>query len=106
MTAVAPFLLRHPIHAAQWDGTVTSATQIIDWVLANGGTARFHGERDRIAIDVPGGTVEVQPGFFVVLGLDGRFFPLRADEFERACVPVKPAEAPGDGPERDHGRAL
>lgn len=30
------------IEAARWDGTAEGATPIIDWILANGGTARYN----------------------------------------------------------------
>lgn len=40
------FYQRKPfiVEAHQFDGTTTSATKIIDWVLANGGTATYHCE--------------------------------------------------------------
>lgn len=36
----------HPVEveAIRWDGTVEGATEIIDWVLAAGGTASYHDE--------------------------------------------------------------
>lgn len=32
------------IEAKRWNGSVENATEIIDWVLANGGTARYDEE--------------------------------------------------------------
>lgn len=33
------------VEAIQWDGSVAHATEVIDWVLTNGGTARWQEKR-------------------------------------------------------------
>lgn len=50
-----------------WDGTPASATTIIDWLLRNGATARYHDESDwpgavtTIMVDTPDGSVATLP---------------------------------------------
>lgn len=63
-----------------WDGTPANATTIIDWVLRNGGTARYRDESDwpgavtAIMVDTAEGSVAVLPGEWV------RLLPLRSGE--------------------------
>lgn len=85
------------VEAFQWDGSLPQATEIIDWVLANGGTARWNDVRRtdtnynpftdttieqvrripapaHIAIDVPGpGTEKALPDDFIILIANGLF---------------------------------
>jgi hypothetical protein len=90
------------IEAMVWDGTVEGATAIIDWALANGGTARYHeaytvpalpyfpsGEEAEPAFDVPAciridtleGTMEAGAGSAVIRGVQGEFYPCKGDIF-------------------------
>lgn len=64
----------------QWDGTTADATTVINWVLNNGGTARFVGEgeshplRKTIELQRIGNYSEVRdlaPAFIVIDSLEG-----------------------------------
>lgn len=86
------------IEAHQWDGTVEGATPIIDWILTNGGTARYHPaiperpgcQRDlsqfavptHIAIDTLEGTMMTSPSDWIIRGVQGEFYPCKPDIFE------------------------
>lgn len=74
------------VGAAQWDGTVTEATAIIDHILMGGGTARFRDgferEDNRIAIDTLEGTIEASPGDWIIRGTQGEFYPCKPSVFE------------------------
>jgi hypothetical protein len=56
-------------HSRVWSGTAGSATRVIDWVLANDGTARYHDETapPHIVIDADGDPIIVRPGDVVSL---------------------------------------
>lgn len=97
------------IEAVQWigaptSGVLASATSVIDWVLANGGTARYHEERTHdtsevvetgevksferpesvpahIAIDTLEGTMRALPGDYIIRGVQGEFYPCKPDIF-------------------------
>jgi hypothetical protein len=71
------------VEARQWDGVVTTATDLVSWMLANGATARYHDDPSAIAIDVPGGTRMAVPGDWIVREPSG-FFPWQDDAFQRA----------------------
>ena len=91
------------IEAMQWVGTTTCATQVIDWVLGNGGTARFvgggeaHPLRRDIELEQIGNFSEVRdlaPAFIVIDSLEGahrmdpRDFMIRGVQGEfYACKP-------------------
>lgn len=86
------------IEAVQWAGTAAAATPIIDWILANGGTARYDEYRpaDRrpsgyvlreavpshIAIDTLEGTVRATEGDWIIRGIKGEFYPCKPEIFE------------------------
>jgi hypothetical protein len=82
------------IDAAQWDGTVGGATSIIDWILAEGGTARFHSSNpeagiDRyIAVDTLEGTYRASPADWIIRGVQGELYPCKPDIFEATYEPV------------------
>lgn len=96
------------IDAMPWDGTVESATEIIDWLLANDATARFHeaqsfieprpGSRGigrpsrpaRIAIDTLEGTISAVAGDFIIRGVQGEFYPCKPQIFA-ATYDVEPS---------------
>ncbi len=90
------------IEAIQWNGGFTSshdapalsASKIIDWVLVNGGTARFsctHPQRGcaggpeghTIAIDTLEGTMQASPGDWIIRGVQSEFYPCKAEIFEQ-----------------------
>ena len=81
-------LKSHDIEAMSWDGTVTSATAIINWALANGGTARYHDDPVALSINIPGGTVKALPGDWIVKCPDGTFRPLAERDFLDLHEPV------------------
>jgi hypothetical protein len=81
----------------RWPGGAESATVVIDWVLACGGTARYHeaspymidhsagvmGVPEHIAIDTLEGTMRAVPGDVVIRGVMGEFYPCKPDIFDR-----------------------
>jgi hypothetical protein len=80
------------IQAKHWDGSIEGATVIIDWVLAGAGTARYrecttsHDERTShcvpaIAIDTLEGTMKADPGYWIIRGVKGEFYPCEPDIF-------------------------
>ena len=83
------------IEAMQWDGTAAGATPIINWVLANGGTARYHeallfnpgGANERVepafvAIDTLEGTMKAIALDYVIRGVQEEFYPCKPDIFD------------------------
>lgn len=83
------------VEAMRWDGTAAGATPIIDWILAGGGTARYHEERTipaawplpeervpaSIAIDTLEGTMQALEGDVIIRGVQGEFYPCKPDIF-------------------------
>ena len=88
------------IDAMQWDGTAAGATPIIDWVLANGATARFDEPHEEIRHELDDGTVQGCPaspggvfidtlegtmradaGDWIIRGVQGEFYPCKPDIF-------------------------
>lgn len=83
------------IEAVRFDGA-PSATGIIDWVLAGGGTARYHdGASHRagpfINIDTMEGTMRADDGDWVIRGVKGEFYPCKPDIF---AATYEPADSP------------
>lgn len=102
--AVPKFRPKQPVvvEAETWDGSVLEATRIINWVLAGGGTARYHepiaAEGDEpaappyLAVDTADefdvvGTHQAHAGDFVVRGVTGRFFVRSAEDFAATYEP-------------------
>ncbi len=90
------------ITAMRWDGTAESATPIINWVLANGSTARFScsqpdsgpcrpGKPHSIAIDTLEGSMHASPGDYVIRGVQSEFYPCKPDIFAATYEPVEEA---------------
>ena len=78
------------VDARRWDGTASSATPIIDWILGNGQTARY---RDTdIGIDTLEGTMSAAPGDWVIRGTAGEFYPCKPDIFADIYEPVTTEE--------------
>lgn len=81
------------IDAMPWDGTVEGATRVIDWVLSEGGTARYR-ERDQmvmhntISIDTMEGTMSAYPGAVVIKGVRGEFYACDGEIFEETYEPA------------------
>lgn len=91
------------IEAMQWDGSVTSASEVIDWILSCDGTARYHQERyvdlgvrtpdeinstrrtryepAHIAIDTLEGTMKARSSWYVIKGVRGEFYACEPEIF-------------------------
>lgn len=88
------------IEAMQFTGGAENATPIINWVLENGGTARYHEYRthdtsvneetgvehsykrntpspEHISIDTLEGTMRASVGDWIFRGLEGEFYPCK-----------------------------
>lgn len=86
-----------PIECRQWDGSLPGATAIIDWILANGGTARFVAATDPhplrctktdnapfIVIDTLEGPTRLRPFAWAARGVRGEFYPIAEDIFDES----------------------
>ncbi|UJQ86414.1 hypothetical protein WOJTEK_85 [Gordonia phage Wojtek] len=81
------------IEAMQWDGTAEGATPIINWVLANDGNATFRCDSDEgcggtagthyLVIRTLEGDMLANSRDYVIRGVQGEFYPCRADIFEQ-----------------------
>lgn len=80
------------IEAMRWIGTAIEASPVIDWVLSQGGTARYHDEEtawggdvvhseEHIAINTLEGTVKASAGDWIIRGVAGEFYPCKPDIF-------------------------
>lgn len=82
----------------RWEGGAAAATPIIDWVLANGGTVRYHEptphdlykgtaletvEPEHLVIDTLEGIMRADVGDVIIRGVRGEFYPCKPDVFER-----------------------
>jgi len=78
------------IEALHWDGTVSAATMVIDWMLALGGTARYHDDDlpPSLHIDTLEGTMTAAPGDWVIQGVKGEFYPCKPDIFDATYEPA------------------
>ncbi len=69
------------IEAMNWDGTPEVASDIIDWVLGEGGKAVEFGRPVCIAIRTLEGAMHALPGDYVIRGVKGEFYPCKPDIF-------------------------
>jgi hypothetical protein len=69
------------VEAMHWDGYPVTATVIINWMLANDGTARYHDDPSALSIDTLEGTMTAVPGDWVIRGVKGEFYSCAADVF-------------------------
>jgi hypothetical protein len=80
------------VDAMRWNGTPHAATPIIDWILNNGGTARWHEHEDgrstHIAIDTLEGVMSADIGDWIIRGVKGEFYPCKPDIFEATYDPL------------------
>lgn len=89
------------VNAEWWPGGASTATPIINWILVNGGTARYHeevsaytddigaglvrnvpAEPEHIAINTLEGTMRALPGDYIIRGVQGEFYPCKPDIFD------------------------
>ena len=75
------------VEAIHWDGSPAGATAVIDWVLANDGTARYH-EPPALNIDIPGGWLTAVPGDWITRELGGGFWAWGEGEFRAIHEPA------------------
>lgn len=93
------------IDAMQFKGGAAAATPIINWVLENGGTARWMEEYEvpevdteysgdsliipeRITISTLEGDMAANVGWWVIRGVKGEFYPCDPDIFEKTYTEV------------------
>lgn len=78
------------IEAIQWGGSAESATPIINWLLENGGTARYYapGEWDNgetlgsyLVIDTLEGRMLAGAADWIIRGVANEFYPCKPDIF-------------------------
>ena len=86
------------INACQWDGTLDSATKIINWILDSGQSAYLHCDPDicsidiklvsadvsdthTIAIDTLEGDMHASKHDFIIQGIIGEFYSCKPDVF-------------------------
>jgi hypothetical protein len=76
------------IEARQWLRGPAEASRIINWVLMNGGTARYidydengQQEFEFIEIDTLEGSISASPGDFIIKGVKDEFYPCKPDIF-------------------------
>jgi hypothetical protein len=72
------------IEAVQWDGTAVGATLIIDWVLANDGTASFvdyDGPEPYLRVRTVEGDMAAGPHWWIIRGVEGEFYPCKPTVF-------------------------
>lgn len=86
------------IEAMQWDGTPEDATDIIDWVLANGGTASYdpafvnRGGEDvsqQLRVTTLDSVARLFPGDWMMRGTVGEFYPCKPDVFAESYEPIR-----------------
>ena len=78
------------IEAVQWDGGPESASRIIDWIIANGGSASYNcfspAECKRgthtIKVQTIEGAMDADPHWWIIRGVEGEFYPCKPSIFE------------------------
>lgn len=80
------------IDASLWDGSVEKASEIIDGILMNGGSATYRcdgpngcpGTADAhyLVIQTLEGDMLASPGDYIIRGVQGEFYPCKPDIFE------------------------
>lgn len=99
------------VDAMQFHGGPVAACELIDWVLTNGGTARYHQpvidaispyrpddintieHPERIAIDtIDPSTAYAFPGDWIIRGAQGEFYPCKPNVFDANYTPINDEE--------------
>jgi len=75
------------VYAYRWTAnSYDETTKIIEWILSNGGTARFidydPSMGKYIAIDTLEGIMRAMPGDWIIRGVKDEFYPCKPDIFE------------------------
>jgi len=88
------------VEAYQWNGTDDNASEIIDWILSTNGSASYTcdskdgcyydavNHKHHIAIRTLEGTMNANPGDWIIQGVQGEFYPCKPDIFEATYEPV------------------
>lgn len=97
------------VEAMQFTGGVECASPIIDWVLAGGGTARYHEhlpaeefddgkghpeEPEHLMIETLEGAMRGDLEDWIIRGVKGEFYPCKPDIFEASYDEVPGPDAP------------
>jgi hypothetical protein len=70
------------IEAYQWDGFAEGAAPIINWILQNGGVARYHDEPwSMMYIETLEGSMRADADDWIIKGVQGEFYPCKPDIF-------------------------
>jgi len=93
------------VEARKWSGSAASAVPIINWILDEGGTARYHeAERrgqtsyrpddvqiipEHIQIDTLEGTMRADVGDYIIQGVEREFYPCKPDIFDKSYEMVE-----------------
>jgi len=94
------------VEAMLWPGGAEAATPVIDWVLSQAGTARYHGpeteqsydepdqtvtrDPEHIVIETLEGTMRAEVGDWIVRGVKGEFYPCKPDVFAETYEVIEP----------------
>lgn len=76
-----PFFTKKPvqIEARKYTGSVSSASELIEWISRQGGKAGPHGAF--VLIETLEGTHCANPGDWIIRGVKGEFYPCKPDIF-------------------------
>lgn len=90
------------IEAHQWDGTPEKATEIIDGILMNGGSATYRCDgpggcpgtegSHYLVIQTLEGDMLASPGDWIIQGVQREFYPCRGDIFKMTYEAVEDEE--------------
>lgn len=81
------------IEAIQWDGTPEGAVPVIDWVLANGGSATYACIGDEctgtavghnITVITLEGPMQAGEDWWIIKGVEGEFYPCKDSVFRKS----------------------
>lgn len=83
------------VEAMQWTGGADVASHVIDWIIANGGTARYVGYEsgwpEHINVDTLEGTMHADVGDWIIRGVKDEHYPCKPDIFAATYEPVSDA---------------
>ena len=68
------------IEAVQWDGDLDTVGRILKWLGASGS---YSPTLNRFEINTLEGTMVANLGSYIIKGVEGEFYPCRADIFEQ-----------------------
>jgi len=80
------------IEAVQFNGTVESANRILGWIGGDGGVARrVHATKPErgLIIHTLEGAMRAEPGDWIIKGVVGEFYPIKADIFRATYEPAE-----------------